>query len=161
MPETRKRAASPRRAIPWILSSVSANLDLVRSIRAAWERGDYSAAEWADPEIEWIFADGPNPGRWTGFSGMAESSRNFLSAWEGFHSEADDYRELDGERVLVLINYKGRGKKSGLELEQVGAKGANLYHLRGGKVTRLVFYFDRERALADLGLPSEAGPSRS
>jgi ketosteroid isomerase-like protein len=91
----------------------------------------------------------------------AESLRNFLSAWEGFHSVAADYRELDGERVLVLTNYRGRGKKSGLELEQMGAKGAALYHLRGGKVTRLVFYFDRDRALADLGLTAEADSPRS
>jgi ketosteroid isomerase-like protein len=26
------------------------------------------------------------------------------------------------------------------------AKGATLFHVRGGKVTRLVVYFDRERA---------------
>src|SRR5450755_1920365 len=45
--------------------SVSANLDLVRSIFADWERGDYRSGEWAHPEIEVVFADGPSPGRWT------------------------------------------------------------------------------------------------
>jgi hypothetical protein len=35
------------------------------------------------------------------------------------------------------------------------AKGASLYYVRRGKVTRIIQYWDRGRALADLGLPSE------
>jgi hypothetical protein len=62
--------------------------------------------------------------------------------------------------VLVLNHYSGRGKTSGLELAQTSAKGARLFHLRGGKVTRLVTYAGRERALADVGLAAEAGSPR-
>jgi hypothetical protein len=83
---------------------------------------------------------------------MAEAWRDFLGAWEDYRVEAAEYRELDGERVLVLINLSGRGRTSGLKLEQMHAKGASLFHITGGKVARLVAYFDREHAFADLGL---------
>jgi hypothetical protein len=62
----------------------SANLELVRSICAAWERGDYSSAEWAHPEIEAVMADGPSPSSLRGLAGMAEGWRDMLSAWEDF-----------------------------------------------------------------------------
>ena len=136
---------------------MSANLDIVRSIYAAWERGDYGSADWADPEIDYVFADGPTPGTWTGLAGMAEVWRDWLSAWEDLNVEADEYRELDDERVLVLSRYSGRGKTSGLELGQTGAKAATLFHIRDGKVTRFVGYWDRDRAFADLGLAPEGG----
>jgi ketosteroid isomerase-like protein len=139
----------------------SANLELVRSIRAAWERGDYSSAKWAHPDIEFVIADGPAPGRWTGLAGMAQGFRSFVSAWEEFHAEADEYRELKGDHVLVLGQMGGRGKSSGLELGEMRARGATLYQLREGKVTKLVVYFDTERALADLGLTSEADTKRA
>jgi ketosteroid isomerase-like protein len=125
---------------------VSANLDLVRSILAAWERGDFSGTDWADPEIEWVVADGPAPGSWRGFPGMVEGARAFMSAWAGFRIDADEYRELDGERVLVLVYWRGRGKASGLELGQMRTAGASLFHVRGGKVIRYVAYLERDRA---------------
>jgi ketosteroid isomerase-like protein len=135
-------------------------VELVRSIHAAWERGDYSSAEWAHPEIEYVTADGPAPGGSTGLAGMAEYVRDALGAWEAYCTEVDEYRELDDERVLVLFHRSGHGKTSGVELGQMQAQGANLFHVRGGKVTRLVHYWDRERALVDLGLAPEADSQR-
>ena len=133
--------------------SASPNLDLVRSIYAAWERGDFSSAEWADPEIDFAFADGPEPGSWRGLAGMAEGYRDWLRAWEDFRAEPEEYLVIDDERILVLVRNSGRGRTSGLEVESHSV--ANLFHLRGGKVTRIVVYLDRGRALADLGLGRE------
>jgi ketosteroid isomerase-like protein len=131
----------------------SANLNLVRSIAAAWERGCYDSVEWADPDIEFVIVDGPEPGSLTGRTRLATKLLEFQDAWQEYHSEVVNYRELDGERVLVLTFASGRAKASGL---QIGQTRANLFHVRGGKVKRLVAYWDRERALADLGLASEA-----
>ena len=128
------------------------NVDLVRSMYASWQCGDYSSAAWAHPEIETVMADGPAPGSWTGVVGAAEGWRDFLNVWEDYHSEVEEYRELDDDRVLVLVRRSGRGKKSRIELADMAAKGAVLYHVKDGKVTRQVVYLDRERALADLGL---------
>ena len=140
---------------------MSENLDLVRSIYAAWERGDYSVSvKWAHPEIEYVLTGGGTAdGSWRGLTGMAEGFRNYLSAWEDFRTQAEEYRELDDERVLVLTRYSGRGKTSGLELGQTREKAATLFHLRDGAVTKLVVYATSDRALADLGLSPETDSS--
>jgi ketosteroid isomerase-like protein len=135
----------------------SANLDLVRSIFAAWKRGDWSSAEWADSNIEFERPEAVSGGRWVGLAGMAEGWREWLGSWQDFRvAEVGEYRELDDERILVLHRFTGRGKTSGLEVEEMQAKGASLFHIRIGKVTRLVAY-TRERALADLGLAPDTG----
>jgi ketosteroid isomerase-like protein len=131
---------------------MSENLDLVRSIYAAWERGDFSSTEWAHPEIEFVIPDGPTAGCWTGVPAMAESTRNYLGAWQDFRFLVDEYRKLDAERVLALVHQSGRGRASGLDLGNVGTKRASIFHIHDGKVRRLVLYWDRDRALADLGL---------
>ena len=129
---------------------MSANLDLVRSIYADWERGDFDGVDWADPQLEIVAVEGPDPGTFVGHQAARHAWRGFLSAWEHYRVAGEDFRELDNGRVLVLDHRSGRGKTSGLEVERV--RGTVLFHIRDGKVTRMLAWWDRDRALADLGL---------
>ena len=133
---------------------MSENLELVRSIFEARERGDYSSVEWAAPDIEYVVADGPEPGTWTGLAEIAEYWRELLTAWQDHRSLADEYRELEDGRVLVLGHSSGRGKTSGVDLSALATPWANVIAIRGGKVTKMIVYWERETGLADLGLHS-------
>jgi ketosteroid isomerase-like protein len=135
-----------------VLDIGAANLDLVRSIYADWERGDFGSAKWAHPDIEYVVADGPEPGSWSGLAGMAEAWRGLLSAWKDLRVLAEEYRELDDERVLVLDRFSGQGRASGLDVGEIRTEGAQMFQIRGGKVIKNVAYADRDHALADLGL---------
>jgi ketosteroid isomerase-like protein len=52
----------------------------------------------------------------------------------------------------VLDELRGRGTTSGVDLGKINPKGADLWHVRDGKVVKVVLYFDRADALANLGL---------
>ena len=103
---------------------MSENLDIVRSIYADWERGDFSNAAWADPEIEFVLADGPEPGCWTGVAAMARAWSDRLSAFDDYRTAGREYRVLDDERILVLVTHTGRGRSSGLEVADLGPSSA-------------------------------------
>ena len=43
---------------------------------------------------------------------MAQRWQAWMTAWQDYRSEADEYRELDEGRILVLMRHGGRGKTS-------------------------------------------------
>jgi ketosteroid isomerase-like protein len=131
-------------------SGKSENLELVRSIYTRWERGDYSYADWADPEIEFAFADGPEPGHWRGLQAMADRYGRWLGGWKDFRAKPEEMIVVDPTRILVLVRNSGQGRLSGFEMQERSV--ANLFEFRNKRVTRLVIYWERQRALADLGL---------
>jgi len=138
----------------------SANLELVQSLYASWERGDFGSAVWADPEIEYVVADGPTAGTFAGHAGLREAHRDFLIAWKDWNVAADDYRELGDARILVLFRFSALGRSSGLDVARIRTQGASLFELRDGLVTKLVQYLDRETALRELGLGPEIDSTR-
>ena len=79
-----------------------------------------------------------------------------LSASERLRVEAEEYLELDEDRVFVPTRISGRGKSSGVELGQIRS-GATVFHIRDGKASRLVVYFSRDHVLADLTLAPDTG----
>jgi ketosteroid isomerase-like protein len=133
---------------------VSSNVDLVRSIYAHWERGDFGVTSWAHPGLEFVIVGGlggaHEPRR--GLKETAQLWREFLEDWHDFAAVPESYRELDRERVIVFHHFGGRGKRSGVEVGPTESRGACLFHVAGGKVSKLVLYPVRDRALADLGL---------
>jgi hypothetical protein len=112
------------------------------SIGADWERGDWSSAAWAHPDIEYVMVDEPGERTVTGLAAMADAWRGFLTSWRGYRVEPVEYRELDVQRVLVLVRAFGLGAASGVDLESMGPgrMGLNLFDVRDGKVTRLTAY---------------------
>jgi ketosteroid isomerase-like protein len=134
---------------------VSSNLDLVKSIYAAWERGDWSSVDWADPEIEFRVIGGLDEGSWKGVEGMAGAWADQLRAWQDLRAVAEEFRELDDGRVLVLMRNEGRGRGSGLDLSEISTRAANIFTVRDGRVVSLSIYPDRARAFADLGLADQ------
>jgi hypothetical protein len=90
----------------------------------AWDRGDFSATDWAHPEIEYVIVDGSSRRRSTGLSGMAMTWRRFLADWEDWRAQTTEVRELDSERVLALVNLSGRNRASGFGSRKSAARRA-------------------------------------
>jgi ketosteroid isomerase-like protein len=128
------------------------NVEIVHAAYEQWARGDFSSSDWADPDFELVLRDGPAPATFKGLEAAAGGWAEFLSAFDHLQAVPEEVRAIDDERVLVLTKNIGRGKASGFELGDMQTRGANVIHVRGGRVTKLVAYFDRDLALADLEL---------
>jgi len=148
--ESSALTASDGHGCGWaIIRPVSANLDLVRSIYERIESGDYSRADWAHPEIEYIVVDGPEPDSYMGLQGLANLMREHFTDIEDFRDEADEHRELDADRVVVFSRISGLGRRNGIHGDH---KLTQVFEIHDGKVTRITVYIGSVRALSDLGL---------
>jgi ketosteroid isomerase-like protein len=126
------------------------NADLIRPLFHEWGRGNWKPRfDVYHPRMEWGWSD-----EFPDLAGVYEDDadpnprmRAWLSGWEHWRAEADDYLEF-GDYVVVLTSYYGRGKGSGIEIRQ---EGAHVFKLRDGKVVRLEIFADRRKALESVG----------
>jgi len=92
----------------------------------------------------------------TGFAGVSFRGREGLEryfeelsdTWDEFRVIGEEFRDL-GDIVLVIMRLEARGKGSGIP---VSGTQALICNLRGGKISRIRSYLDRDDALRAAGL---------
>ena len=131
---------------------MSANLDLIRAVYAAFAAGDIAGvlSRFAD-DIEWneaegfAYADG-NPY----VSGHAILSGVFArlgGEWDGFAAVPQEYLDA-GDTIVVLGRYRGTYKATGRTLD---AQMVHVWRVRGGKVASFQQYTDTLQSAAVMG----------
>jgi ketosteroid isomerase-like protein len=135
------------------------DIELIRAVYQAWNRRDFDAInEFLAPEVELdASARVFNPDRYRGHEGFRRLADEVLDVWEEWGLEPKEFIQ-EGNHVLVAVRAHARGKGSGVELDELAY---NIWTIRDGKVVRIVFHYERDKALRAAGLPEGTDAARS
>jgi ketosteroid isomerase-like protein len=127
------------------------NVHVVRRLYEAVARRDAAAVlTFYDPEVEWDHTHGParelmgGPTVYHGHEGIRSWFREWYEAWGDGEAEVLELIDV-GEHVISILNYRGRGRASGIPVEI--ARMAGVWTIREGKVVRAEWFGSREEAL--------------
>jgi ketosteroid isomerase-like protein len=124
------------------------NVEIVRRAMAAYGHGDIPE-DIFDPEIEvWESAELPGELAGKGYDGLVRANENLLESFEDWSAEPEKLFDL-GERILVFVCFRAKGKGSGIETVTPMAW---LLTVRDGRVIEWGLFGDRRRALEATGL---------
>jgi ketosteroid isomerase-like protein len=124
-------------------------LQVVEALIDAWNRRDLDAAlKLMHPQCEGRAIESTEPAH--GHAGVAAAFRSWFEAFEEFAIEAEDFSS-QGDRVLVAMRQRARGRGSGVEVEE---RLHQLFTLRDGKVIRFEEYSDEADALKAFARPT-------
>jgi ketosteroid isomerase-like protein len=84
-----------------------------------------------------------------GLDAIRDNIEHWKSAWEELEVTAEEFIDA-GDRVLVTVHHRGRGRESGIEVD---ARFYEVYAVSDGKVVRVDEYAQRAEALEAAGLP--------
>jgi ketosteroid isomerase-like protein len=131
----------------WAMSEE--NVQIVRSAVERFKASGEMAPEIAAPDIAWHDPpDFPDAKVHIGIEGIIEALGTWANAWSEWQIELDDYVDA-GERVLVRGRQWGRGKDTGMRVEQPLCL---VYLLRDGKAIEVRAFFNEQQALEAAGL---------
>ena len=97
---------------------------------------DVSRLGWPDQQI------------YSGVEGAMQFNAEWADAWDDWELEVEEYLEA-GERVVVIINQRGRSKATGIPVDM---RFAQVWTLRDGQAIRMQMYARPEDALEAVGL---------
>jgi len=128
---------------------LSENAEVVRGMLDAWNRRDAEAALGFLSEAaveDWSRSIGPMQGVFDGHAEIREHWRLFWDVFESIRLLPEEFIDA-GDRVVVphLVEARSRGGVA------TRARGALVYELEDGRLTRSTIYQDRADALAAVG----------
>jgi len=126
------------------------NAEVVQAIYDAWAREERPGpVELLDAQIEYVNPAGAlEPGTRRGLSGFADAVEKTYEGWDAWEMKLERLH-VAGDRVAVVVQYRARGRGSGVELE--GRESA-LWTIRDGKAVRYEWFHGPTDALDAIGL---------
>ena len=127
------------------------NVEIVRRLYVAQAHDDLDTIrELYDPNIVWDDVSGlwGDWGSRRGWKGIREAFAIWFEAFEDVTFTAEDVLDA-GEHVVAETRIRGRGRGSGLEVDQ---RITLVWTVSGGRVTRVGGYRERGEALEAMGL---------
>jgi ketosteroid isomerase-like protein len=128
------------------------SVEVVRRIYARWARGDMVAGvDLFDHQIvfESFMPDSSQRIVCHGPAEVEAFMREFLAQWKDYRLLGDEFREVGSSTVLVTGRQAAIGRQSGAAVE---GPTLSVWTFQNGRVTRLVFEPDLERALEAAGM---------
>ena len=125
------------------------NVEVVRRMVEVFNSDDpRQAISSFHPDVEFTsaFTEGKT---YVGLDGMREYADDLEAVWEYWHSENDRFVDGGADRVVWLYRTVGRGKGSGVPVDQPIA---TVWTLRDGLIWRAQVYLDQRDALEAVGL---------
>jgi ketosteroid isomerase-like protein len=128
------------------------SVDVVRESYEAMGRGDMEALmELLDPNIEIRERpESPDARTYLGHEGVVASLRQSTETFRDLEFHPERFFDA-GDRVVVIVRMRGRGKESGVPVED---RLAHLWTVRAGKAVELQAYTDPGEALEAAGIGS-------
>jgi ketosteroid isomerase-like protein len=125
---------------------MSRRTEIVRRAHEALNAGDIETlVAVCDADFRLDMSDRVlNPSVYEGHDGIRAFYAEVMDIWESFTWEPTELREFN-EVVVSLLESKGKGRGSGLELDR---RSAMLWHVSDEKALSLTFYRDPDAALA-------------
>jgi ketosteroid isomerase-like protein len=125
------------------------NVEVVRRMYEAFHAGDTDGAlACFDPDVVVDFSRRADGRVGHGREYLNQIISSWLGAWEEWREEIDEIRDL-GSQVYVVATQHGRGKGSGVEVEQCYAF---ICEVEGNNITTVTYYPEVADALEAAGL---------
>jgi ketosteroid isomerase-like protein len=111
------------------------------------------ALAFFDPDVVYDARERRDGKVWHGRDGIRRAMSEWGEVWDEWEIATEGYLDAGSDKVLFLWRERGRGKGSGVPLEQ---RGPNLVTVGAGGILHVRLYVNRREALRAAGLEESA-----